>query len=201
MEALERNATWELVEKPKSAKVLSTKWVLREKFSAETNETILKARLVARGFEPMAEGNELHAPAAKLSTLRILLSVYCCLKLELRQIDMKNAFLNGKLKDEVFIEIPKYMKTKESQVLLLNKAIYGLKEAPLIWNQTVDRVLKKSGFQRSDSDYCLYVFREGELRCYLVIYVDDILIGSNYAEKITETLKNLQAEFGIRDLG
>lgn len=105
MKALNDSKTWELVERPENQTVLSNCWIFKIKECNEFN--IYKARLVARGFEQkeFSDISQLHAPVARLSTLRVLLSISNQYQLFLEQLDIKNAFLNRDLEETIFMEI------------------------------------------------------------------------------------------------
>lgn len=204
LEALQENDTWELVNKPANKKIISNRWVFRTK-SNNNGETIYKARLVARGFEQNIDDlSLLHAPVAKLSTFRILLSVTIKYNLKLEQLDVKNAFLNGSLSEEVYMTIPEGIEINESnksKVCLLKRSIYGLKQAPKVWNQRFNEFMIKSSFNRSKSDYCLYVYVKNNVRCYLLLYVDDILLACNDINFLKVFKSNLCGTFKMKTFG
>lgn len=177
--ALENSDTWTVVEEPKCQEVISNRWVFRVKEVCAG-----KSVLVARGFEQTNFTNlsEIHAPVAKLSTLRILLTVCNNYDLFLEQLDVKNAFLNGSLNETIFMKIPQGLEVANSEknkVYLLKKAIYGLKQAPKMWNEKFNDFMCSIKFKRSKSNYCLYTFIEQGICCYLLVYVDDILLACN----------------------
>ncbi len=188
IDALIRNGTWEIIWKPEGVKVLSTKWVFSKKEMAE-GKKFLKARLVARGFERIRIVDELRAPVAKLTTFRLFLAVSCRKKLNVRQIDIKNAYLNGHIEGGVFIEVPKYVKVSYGDFICkLYRTIYGLKEAAAIWNRTVNGVLEGLNFSRSESDFCLYFTKHRGVEAYVLLYVDDVLIASDSEARIEEVV-------------
>jgi hypothetical protein len=105
----ERNEVWTLVPRPKSTNVIGTKWIYRNKSDEDGNIVRNKARLVAQGYSQI-EGidfEETFAPVARLESIRLLLSISCVHKFKLHQMDVKSAFLNGLLQEEVFVEQPK----------------------------------------------------------------------------------------------
>ncbi len=167
----------------------------------ETKSKIFKARLVACGFDKVGIMDAVRAPVAKLSPFRIFISVCCWKGFVMRHIDIKNAYLNGCIDRDVYMETPQYLKAEKDLVCKLQKAIYSLKKSGLIWNNAIDNVLRKCGFQRPNLDYCNYVLKEGLDVCYVLLYVDDILVGSNRDELIVHVSKVLQRNFGIRNLG
>lgn len=199
LDALKENNTWEIVDRPENQEIISNRWVFKIKENNQGKHTY-KARLVARGFEQnLGEFSQIHAPVARLSTLRVLLSVCNHYNLVLEQFDVKNAFLNSNLEETIFMKIPEGLKILEDdkgKVCLLKRAIYGLKQAPKAWNNRFNNFMIDLNFKRSKSDYCLYSFVNGNMRCYLLLYVDDILICCNDINflsilklKLTETFK------------
>ncbi|KAK1564465.1 hypothetical protein Q3G72_003838 [Acer saccharum] len=129
-----RNEVWTLVPKPKTTNVIGTKWIFRNKSDEDGNIVRNKARLVAQGYSQI-EGidfEETFTPVALLESIRLLLSISCVHKFKLHQMDVKSAFLNGFLQEEVFVEQPKGFVDAHhpNHVYRLKKALYGLKQAP-----------------------------------------------------------------------
>jgi hypothetical protein len=118
-------------------------------------------------------------------------------------MDVKSAFLNGKLKEEVYVSQPPgfMIGDNQHQVLKLNKALYGLRQAPRAWNARLDRELIQLGFVRSKLEYAVY--RRGDQKSFLIIgvYVDDLIIAGPRAEDITEFKKEMQHRFSMSDFG
>ena len=128
MRALEKNGTWTVVEKPRGKKLVSCKWVFTPKYMADGTLDKLKARLVARGFTQTygLDYQELFAPVVKLNTIRVLLSVVANLDWPHHQLNIKNAFLNGELKEEVYMTLPPGF-GKGDKVCKLKKSLFDLK--------------------------------------------------------------------------
>ena len=129
-----RNYVWKLVPRPKDTHVISTKWIFKNKNDDDGEVVRNKSRLVAQGYTQV-EGidfDESFAPVARLESIRILLSIACIMNFKLYQMDVKSAFLNGFLNEEVFVEQPKGFQDPHfpDHVLRLKKALYGLKQAP-----------------------------------------------------------------------
>jgi len=134
--ALEKNNTWEYTELPAGKKLVGCKWVFTVKHNADGSVDRFKARLVAKGFTQsygilrrnfrFGDQTKLHSSVALLVTN---------LDWSLHQLDIKNAFLNGELEEEVFMEVPPGIDTKESfnKVCKLKKSLYGLKQSPRAW--------------------------------------------------------------------
>lgn len=184
MDSLEKNHTWDYVNRPKNHKVIGCKWIHKLKPGIlGVEEPRYKSRLVAKRYAQM-EGidyNEVFAPVVKHVSIRLLLSAVVRYDMELEQLDVKTAFLHGVLKERVFMEQPEgYVKKgKESMVCLLRKSLYGLKQSPREWNLRFHTFMIESGYQRSEYDPCVYLKGSSiEDMVYLLLYVDDMLIAS-----------------------
>jgi hypothetical protein len=134
MKSIVANHTWELVEMPADHNLVSCKWVFKVKQAADGSVACYKARLVARGFS-QAHGldyNETYAPVAKFNSIRVILALAAVHDLEVHQMDVKTAFLNGDLVEEIYMEQPPCFVEagKEGLVCHLCKALYGLKQSP-----------------------------------------------------------------------
>ena len=132
--AIEKNDTWELTSLPKGHKAIGVKWVYKTKRNAKGEIERHKARLVAKGYSQKAgiDYDEVFAPVARLETIRLIIFFAIQNKWKIHQMDVKSAFLNGVLEEEVYIQQPSGYKVKshKDKVLKLKKALYGLKQAP-----------------------------------------------------------------------
>ncbi|KAI5323607.1 hypothetical protein L3X38_032679 [Prunus dulcis] len=128
---IEKNATWELVGRPMDKPVIGVKWVFKTKLNLDGSVQKNKARLVAKGYsqKPGVDYNETFVPVARLDTIRTLIALAAQKSWQLYQLDVKSAFLNGILKEEVYVDQPEglVVKGSESKVYKLHKALYGLK--------------------------------------------------------------------------
>lgn len=197
LEALKRNNTWIETDLPEGQKSIDTKWVF--KIKNDNGKMIYKARLVARGFkqDEKFDHSEIYAPVAKLPTLRVLLAIASKFDLDIQQMDVKSAFLNGNIEEEVYLKKPKGMED-DGKVLKLCRSIYGLKKSPRYWNKKFDNFMIQEGFCRSKSDYCLYFKKD--IKFYVLLYVDDIILISEDSSEI-EKLKNaLKENFDMKDM-
>src|SRR6185436_15584113 len=123
--------------------------------------------------------------------------------LELHQMDVKTAFLNGDLYENVYMAQPKgfVVKGKEHMGCRLKKSIYGLKQASRQWYLKFDETIRKFGFKENEEDNCIYAkFRSGKF-IFLILYVDDILLASSDVGLLLETKKFLSSNFDMKDLG
>ncbi|RVW12206.1 Retrovirus-related Pol polyprotein from transposon TNT 1-94 [Vitis vinifera] len=204
--ALEKNGTWEITDLPRGKKPVGCKWIFTVKYKADGNVDRYKARLVAKGFTQSygIDYQETFAPVAKLNTVRVLLSLAANLDWSLHQLDVKNAFLNGDLEEEVYMDIPAGLETTSNfnKVCRLRKSLYGLKQSPRAWFEQFTKVVKGYGFVQCQSDHTLFVkhFPERKL-AIIIIYVDDIILIGDHEEKIDLLKKLLTKEFEIKDLG
>ena len=134
MRALKKNSTWDVVNLPKGKKPVGCKWVFTMKYKAYGSIERYKARLIARGFTHTygIDYTETFAPVAKLNTIRVLLSLAVNLDWPLQQLDIKNAFMNGDLEEEVYMTLPPGFNKKGEKNLVcrLKKSLYGLKQSP-----------------------------------------------------------------------
>jgi hypothetical protein len=173
MAALMANNTWSIIEDvPSYAKPIDTRWVFKVKIDANGSVERYKARLVAKGFKQIegVDYNEVFAPVSKYTTLRAALSVAATKGYIINQVDVKNAFVQGSLKEEVYINLPSGFTT--TKPVRLNKALYGLKQAPRAWHEVLNAKLINLGFKPSSADASLFI----KGTSYLVVYVDDILV-------------------------
>ncbi|KAG5673868.1 hypothetical protein PVAND_003879 [Polypedilum vanderplanki] len=196
------NDAWCLVDLPVGRKAVGSKWVFKKKEDQEGNIIEYKARLVAQGYSQKygEDYDEVFAPVTRSSTFRLLLAVSGRRKYYVKQFDIKTAFLNGELKEEIYLKQPPGYEIN-NQVLRLKKSLYGLKQAARVWNQTIHQVLIQDGFIQSQADMCFYIKNLDNKSCYLIIHVDDILIAGSDLEIISQTQATLSKHFQVKDLG
>ena len=152
------------------------------KFRADGSIDKHKARLVAKGYSQI-EGidfEETFSPIAKLNTIRMIIALATKHRWKIHQLDAKYAFLNGNLKEEVYLVQPEGLVKKGEEQLLyrLKKALYGLKQAPLTWYETLTKFLKQSNFKQGSVDPTLFLKKVKNHLMIVQIYVDDIIFGS-----------------------
>ncbi|WZY98804.1 hypothetical protein YC2023_071133 [Brassica napus] len=158
--AMIKNDTWFESELPKGKKAVTSKWIFTIKYLPDGTIDRKKTRLVARGYTQTYGEDyiDTFAPVAKLHTIRIVLSLAVNLEWELWQMDVKNAFLQGELEDEVYMHPPPGLEhlVKPGNVLRLKKAIYGLKQSPRAWYNKLSTTLNGRGFKKSELDHTLF---------------------------------------------
>eukprot|EP00253_Pinus_taeda_P008164 PITA_08164 len=187
MNAIERNKTWDLVELPKGKEVIGVKWVYKTKSNAEGKIERHKAKLVVKGYKQQygRDYEETFAPVARMETVRAVLSIAAQNRGKVYLMDVKSAFLNGVLNEEVYIEQPLGYERKgqEHKVCRLKKALYGLKQAPRAWYSRIDSYLLDNEFDKCNDDQLIKNFKSvmkeefemtdmGFLRYFLGIEVD-----------------------------
>jgi hypothetical protein len=176
-----RNEVWHLVPCP-NQNIVGTKWVFRNKQDEHGVVTRNKARLVAKGYSQV-EGldfGETYAPVARLESIRILLAYATYHSFKLYQMDVKSAFLNGPIKEEVYVEQPPGFEDSEypNHVYRLSKALYGLKQAPRAWYECLRDFLTTNGFKVGKADPTLFTKTIANDLFVCQIYIDDIIFGS-----------------------
>ncbi|XP_017415990.1 uncharacterized protein LOC108326897 [Vigna angularis] len=156
-----RNKLWELVPRVKTQQVIGTKWVFRNKMDDSSEIIKNKEKLVAKGYsqEEGIDYNETYAPVGRLEAIRILLAIALVMRFKLYQMDVRSAFLNGYIKEEVFIEQPPSFHDYEypDHVFKLKKALYGLKLTPRSWYGRLSKFLIKEEFTRGKLDSTLFI--------------------------------------------
>ena len=174
------------------------------KHKADDSIERYKARLVAKGFTQTygVDYQEIFAPVAKMNTIRILLSCAANLDWELQQFDVKNAFLHGDLKEEVYMEIPPGFEDEKTQgkVCKLKKALYGFKQSPRAWFDRFNKAMISFGYQQSNANHTLFIrYKKGKITLFIV-YVDDIIVTEDYKDEMARLKELLAQEFEIKDL-
>ncbi|KAJ9549072.1 hypothetical protein OSB04_021615 [Centaurea solstitialis] len=173
---------WDLVDLPKGHRVISTKWIFRNKKDERGIVIKNKARLVAQGYtqEEGIDYDEVFAPVARIEAIRLFLAFASFKNFKVYQMDVKSAFLYGKIEEEVYVSQPPGFEDPNNldKVYRLNKALYGLHQAPRAWYDTLSTYLLENGFSRGVIDKTLFIKREKQDILLVQIYVDDILFGS-----------------------
>ena len=182
-ESLLKNDTWKLVELPPGKNVVGCKWIFKLKRNADGSISRYKARLVTQGHTQEAglEYDEVFAPVARYTSIRTVLAMSNALDLELHQMDVKTAFLNGELDNEIYMMQPDgYVdRQRADMVCKLQKSIYGLKQSARCWHLSIDQLLKASDYIQSDADPCIYSKSGESTIMSIALYVDDLLLASN----------------------
>ena len=162
---------------------MGCKWIYKLKYNSDGTTARHKARLVAKGFHQQydIDFDETFSPMVKPLTVRLILSLVVSLNWPLRQLDVKNAFLHGTLKKEVYMTQPQgYVDpTHLTHVCKLLKSMYGLKQAPRAWFESFTSQLLHLGFIASTVDSSLFICKHHKVVAYLLLYMDDIVLTNN----------------------
>ena len=181
LDALHKTGTWDLVDLPPGKSAIGCKWIYKIKTRSDRTVDRYKARLVARGFtqEYGIDYEETFAPVARLSSVRTLIAIYATRRWPLFQMDVKNAFLNGELSEEVYMKLPPGYSQPPgfpNRVCRLRRALYGLKQAPRAWFEKFSSTISQHGFSGSSYDTTLFLRRSDHGTTILLLYVDDMII-------------------------
>ncbi|GJT57235.1 retrovirus-related pol polyprotein from transposon TNT 1-94 [Tanacetum coccineum] len=196
---------WELVPPPDKAFVISLKWIYKVKLDELGGILKNKARLVARGYrqEEGIDFEESFAPVARLEAIRIFLAFAAHMNMVIYQMDVKTAFLNGNLREEVYVSQPDGFvdPDKPNHVYKLKKALYGLKQAPRAWYDMLSSFLISNDFSKGSVDPTLFIRREGNDLILVQIYVDDIIFAASTPELCDLFAKIMCSKFKMSMMG
>jgi hypothetical protein len=205
MSRIQQLGTWELVPKPEGVNIIGCKWVYKVKRDQNGDVSRYKARLVAQGFTQVPGVNyiDTFAPVAKFSMLRILLALAAQEDLEVHQMDMKNAYLNGKLTETIYMrQPPGFINANHPKHMCrLVCSLYGLRQSGRVWYQTLTNAFKDLGFAVCMVDHAVFISHGKEGKVIVRASMDDLLIISNSINRVNETKRRLEKHFEMTDLG
>ncbi|GJR85582.1 retrovirus-related pol polyprotein from transposon TNT 1-94 [Tanacetum coccineum] len=201
----ERLEVWELVPRPDKVMVITLKWIYKVKLDELGGILKNKARLVARGYrqEEGIDFEESFAPVARLEAIRIFLAFAAHMNMVVYQMDVKTAFLNGNLREEVYVSQPDGFVDKDNpnHVYKLKKALYGLKQAPRAWYDMLSSFLISQDFSKGSVDPTLFIRRDGKELLLVQIYVDDIIFAASTPELCDLFSKIMCSKFKMLMMG
>ena len=201
----ERLKVWRLVPCPSHKDPIPTRWIFKNK--KDENGTVVrnKARLVAKGYSQQegVDFDETFAPVARIEAIRIFLAYAAHKNFTVYQLDVKTAFLNGILDEEVYVTQPEgFVDSKHpTYVYRLDKALYGLKQAPRAWYDVLSKFLVNCGFSKGTIDTTLFIKRQGDDIILIQVYVDDIIFGSTNPAYCKKFSKLLESRFEMSMMG
>jgi len=204
VDSLWSNGTWELVDLPAGKKVTGAQTLCERKRGADGDVSRYKGRYVVRGDTQtaMVDYNEVWAPVARHATLRALLAKCAGESLTLCQLDVETAFLNGVMEEEVYVRQPVgYERGPHGKVCKLIKALYGLKQDSRAWYKKLVEALLAGGFRATDADPCLFVGTGVGDVCFVLVYVDDLLLASASPEAVTRAKEYIMQTIKSREMG
>ncbi|KAF7564387.1 uncharacterized protein PtrM4_152160, partial [Pyrenophora tritici-repentis] len=195
------NGTWEELIPPQGANLVTTKWVFTVKLKVDGTIERFKARLVARGFSQQhgIDYTETFAPTVRMDTLRLFLATVAKQGMECWQWDIKNAFTESYLKEDIYLTTPAGVKVKKGNVLKVLRSLYGLKQAGRDWNLLLKGFLTEIGFTQSLADPCLFTHKGRGIS--LLVYVDDIAAAAKLTSDLAWFDEMLLTRFNSKNLG
>ncbi|GJT95766.1 retrovirus-related pol polyprotein from transposon TNT 1-94 [Tanacetum coccineum] len=201
----ERLEVWELVPRPDKVMVITLKWIYKVKLDKLGGILKNKARLVARGYrqEKGIDFEESFAPVARLEAIRIFLAFAAHMNMVVYQMDVKTVFLNGNLREEVYVSQPDGFvdKDKPNHVYKLKKALYGLKQALRAWYDMLSSFLISQDFSKGSVDPTLFIRKDGKKLLLVQIYVDDIIFAASTPELCYLFSKIMCSKFKMSMMG
>jgi hypothetical protein len=205
LEAIVKNNTWEFSELSKDHKAIGLKWMFKVKRDLARNIVKHKARLVVKGYAQVhgVYYDEVFSPVARMETVRLLLALAAQGEWEVHHMDVKSAFLNGDLKEDVYVQQPPGFVDPRAprRVLKLKKALYGLKQALRAWNDRLDLELSRLGFRKSVEENVVYKRGSGRSLLLVGVYVDDLVICGPNKNVIAKFKQQMKESFSMSDLG
>ena len=177
------NQVWNLVEPTPGVKAISCKWIFKVKIDMDGKPQTYKARLVAKGYRQIQgiDYDETFSSVVMIKSIRILLAMAIYYDYEIWKMDVKTAFLNGDIQEEIHMEQSMGFISEDAphKLCKLQRSVYGLKQASRSWNIRFDEEIKSFGFSQNMDEPCVYWKNSGSTISFLVLYVDDILLIGN----------------------
>ncbi|GJR04563.1 putative ribonuclease H-like domain-containing protein [Tanacetum coccineum] len=196
---------WTLVDLPNGKRAIGTKWVYRNKKDERGIVIKNKARLVAQGYtqEEGIDYDEVFAPVARIEAIRLFLAYASFKDFVVYQMDVKSDFLYGKIEEEVYVCQPPGFEDPDfpDRVYKVEKALYGLHQAPRAWYETLSTYLLENRFQRGHIDKTLFIKRDQGDILIVQVYVDDIIFGSTKKKLCIEFEKMMHKKFQMSSIG
>ncbi|KAL0295548.1 UNVERIFIED_CONTAM: Retrovirus-related Pol polyprotein from transposon RE2 [Sesamum calycinum] len=205
MVSMSSNQVWTLIDRPKGVRPVGCKWVYKHKIGADGEVTTFKARLVAKRYtqRPGVDFEETFSPVAMAKSIWIMLAIASWYDYEIWQMDVKTAFFNGLVEEEIYMDQPEGFTVvgEEQKICHLQRSIYGLKQASRSWNIHFDEIIQGYDFVKNDFDPCVYKKVSGSSVVFLLLSVDDILLIGNDIKMLGDTKAWLSIQFSMKDLG
>jgi hypothetical protein len=190
---------------PTNKNVIGSKWVYKNKMNEKGNIVINKDRLVCKGYAQIQglDFDETFAPVVILEAIRMFLAHACHKQFKVYKMDVKSSFLNGYLKEEVYMEQPEGFQLSDNPnfVYKLKKSLYGLKQAHHAWYYRLNKYLQYKGFKRGTIYNNLYIKTKGNDFLIVLVYVDYIIFRSNNASLVQWFAFAMQSEFEMSMIG
>lgn len=201
-----QHKTWSIVKKRSDMNVMGCKWVFKIKRDVIGLPVRWKARLVGKGYTQQygVDYTDTFAPVLKYKSLRLILALGANKHTHLDQLDIKTAFLNATVDEDIYMEVPEGYDAPPDSVMKLNKALYGIKQAPKEWNDNITEYLKEQGFKQCVKDTCVFIkHAQTNKRIILGLFVDDIQVSyhDNDKKEWNEIKVKLKEKYELSDIG
>jgi len=198
----QEKGTWELVDKPAGAIPLTNKWVFVKKRDKEGQIVKNKARLVVKGCgQREGEYLETHSPVVRIESIRAILAIAVTKQLIIQQMDVKGAYLNGILKETLYMRQPEGFEDGSGRVCHLIRTLYGLKQSGHEWNAEFDSKMRRRGYKRLRADPCVYIRSKNNVLAIITVWVDDLLLFADSAESMEGMKNDIHTEWETTDMG
>ena len=205
MDVLHHNHTQQLVPHNPTMHVISSKWVFKPKLKPDGTLDRLKAHVVAKGYHQMddIDYTDTFSPVIKPGIIHLILSLALVMHQDIRQLDVKNAFLHGLISEDIYMEQPPGMSdpTFPNHVCKLQQALYGLKQTPRAWFDRFSAFLLQHGFFCSLADPSFFILHSSHGTLIFLLYIDDMLLTGSNPQLLDNFIKILHIEFAMKDLG
>ena len=194
-----------MVDLPIGCKTIGCKWVLKRKLKVDGSVEKYKARLVAKGFRQKENIDffDTYSPVTRITSIRVLFAIAAIHDFIIHQMDVKTAFLNGDLEEEIYMDQPEgfVVPGQEHKVCKLENSLYGLKQAPKQWHDKFDSLIISHGFRINESDKCVYYKFIDNICTIICLYVDDLLIFGSHIDAVNKVINLFRQNFDMKDLG
>ncbi|GJS64151.1 retrovirus-related pol polyprotein from transposon TNT 1-94 [Tanacetum coccineum] len=201
----EASSSGNVLPRPDCVMIIALKWIYKVKLDEYGDVLKNKARLVAKGYrqEEGIDFEESFAPVARIEAIRIFIANAASKNMTIYQMDVKTAFLNGELKEEVYVSQPEGFIDPDhpTHVYRLKKALYGLKQAPRAWYDTLSRFLLDNKFSKGAVDPTLFTQKTGKHILLVQIYVDDIIFASTDPKACDIFSNEMSSKFQMSMMG
>ena len=193
---------WDVVDEPAGKNIVGCRWVFRIKRDADRKILKYKVRLVAQGFTQVygIDFLDTFAPVARLSAIRTVIALAASKNWELRQMDIKSAYLNSPIDAEIYMRLPPGYGQK-GMVAKLNRGIYGLHQSGNLWHKTLSIMFNHLHLTRSAVDHGVFYTHDSKGTTILCSLTDDFLIVTSSTERMTTFKSGLSQHFEMTDLG
>lgn len=200
MNSIYANQTFRPEVLPRNRKAVGCKWVFALKYAPDGTGLKYKARLVAQGCSQIfgLDYDKTYSPVARAATSRIFFTLVVKRNLHTIQADVVTAYLNGDMKEELYMKPPCGYEFPDGKVCRILKSLYGFKQSALNWREKLDKAVQDLGFKAADADPCIYTNGKGAI---LITYVDDIGIAAETRSEAREIYDRLKEVFKLEDRG